>query len=62
MTANELDDLDKDNEDKQGGDSDGEGEEVHLHNITLVCWLINDDLSTDCFSKSTAEQIVMQHF
>ena len=35
ITVDELDDLDKDGEEEQGGDSNNEGEEVDLHNIAL---------------------------
>jgi hypothetical protein len=62
ITVDELDDLDKDGEEEQGGDSDDEGEEADLHNIALAPWLINYDLGTECLTKSTAEQIVMKHF
>jgi hypothetical protein len=62
ITVDELDDLDEDGEEEQGGDSDEEGEEADLHNIALARRLINDDLGTECLTKSTAEQIVMKHF
>jgi len=62
ISANDMDDLDEEGEEEQGGDSDGEGDEADLHNIALARRHINDDLREQCYSKSTAEQIVTKHF
>ena len=53
ISTDDMDDLDEEGEEEQGGDSDGEGDEADLHNIALARRLINDDLGEQCYSKST---------